>query len=157
MGVQSGAQGRPKGAQRVPKESQGLPRDTQKSLKNRPGAPSLKKGGPGGARGPPGMENDSKIDEKTIYFDTEDVQKKASIPPCFSTVLTPKICKKSQHSALFLHCFGWESRRHSTKKGRAFRLYFCFFLFGVNGTVSKNWRHTPALEKSGMSYHYTLQ
>ena len=30
------------------------------------------------------------IDEKTLTFDAEDMQKKASIPPCFSTVLGRK-------------------------------------------------------------------
>ena len=106
FGRPSGAQGRPKGAQRAQKEPQSLRRDTQKSLKNRPGAPSGKKGGPGGSRGAPGRENDTKIDEKTTHFDTEDMQKKASIPPCFSTVLGGKtggtVPKKGEHSVFFL-------------------------------------------------------
>ena len=61
---------------------------------------------PGGSRGAPGRENDTKIDEKTTNFATEDMQKKASIPPCFSTVLGGKtggtVPKKGGHSVFFL-------------------------------------------------------
>ena len=56
-------------------------------------------------RGTPGKENDTKIEEKTINFDAEDMQKKASIPLCFSTVLGGKIGgtvpKKGEHSVFF--------------------------------------------------------
>ena len=104
----------PQRAKTAPKNEPNLiPNPDQKSLKNRPGAPSGKKGGPGGSRGAPGRENDTKIDEKTIHFDTEDMQKKASIPPCFSTVLGEKtggtVPKKGEHS-----------------------VFFFFYLFGVN-------------------------
>ena len=55
---------------------------------------------------PQGKENDTKIEEKTINFDAEDMQKKASIPLCFSTVLGGKIGgtvpKKGEHSVFFL-------------------------------------------------------
>ena len=40
---------------------------------------------------PQGKENDTKIEEKTINFDAEDMQKKASIPLCFSMVLGREI------------------------------------------------------------------
>ena len=54
---------------------------------------------------PQGKENDTKIEEKTINFDAEDMQKKASIPLCFSTVLGGKIGgtvpKKGEHSVFF--------------------------------------------------------
>ena len=78
----------PKGPKRSPKSFPGTPKN---HLKNRSGAPSVKKSGPGGSRGALGKENDTKIEEKTINFDVEDMQKKASIPLCFSTVLGGKI------------------------------------------------------------------
>ena len=40
-------------------------------------------------------------------------------------ILPPRYAKKGQHSALFFNSFGWANRRHSTKKGRAFSLFFC--------------------------------
>ena len=94
-------QGSPKGPKGAPK----LTRDAYKSYKNRPGTPPGQKGSPGGSRGAPGRENDTKIDEKTIDFDAEDMQKKASIPPCFSTVLGVTtggtVPKKGEHSVFF--------------------------------------------------------
>ena len=94
-------QGNQKGPKGAPNPSPGL----LKIRKNRSGAPSLKKSGPGGSRGALGKENDTKIEEKTINFDAEDMQKKASIPLCFSTVLGGKIGgtvpKKGEHSVFF--------------------------------------------------------
>ena len=59
-------------------------------MKNRLGAPCGKKAGPGGSGGALGRENDTKITEKTNNFDAEDVQKKASIPPCLFTFVGDK-------------------------------------------------------------------
>ena len=95
-------QGSPKGPKGAPKPPPGNLKITKKSTR----APSGKKGGPGGSRGALGKENDTKIEEKTINFDAEDMQKKASIPLCFSTVLGRKIGgtvpKKGEHSVFFL-------------------------------------------------------
>ena len=55
----------------------------------------LGRGAGGGATGRGG-------EGKTLNFDTEDIQKKTSIPPCFSTVLGGKtggtVPKKGEHS-----------------------------------------------------------
>ena len=60
--------------------------------------------------------------KKTINFDAEDMQKKASIPPCFSTVLGGKtgrtVPKKGEHSAVLFKPFRCEHRRRSTQKIR---------------------------------------
>ena len=77
----------PKGSERGPRAFPGTPKNHSKIV---PGTPSGKKGSPRGSRGAPGRENDTKIVEKTTHFDTEAMQKKASIPPCFSTVLGVK-------------------------------------------------------------------
>ena len=83
----------PKGPKRSPKSFPGTPKNHKKK---RSGAPSVKKSGPGGSRGALGKENDTKIKEKTINFDAENMQKKASIP--LSEGAVPK---KGEHSVFF--------------------------------------------------------
>jgi len=58
-------------------------------------------------------------------------------------ILPPRYAKKGQHSALFFNGFGWANRRHSTKKGRAFRLELirrqrCFSTYENNGQTDSN-------------------
>ena len=104
----------PQEVSRRPRTLQGLevganlaPRGVPKSIQNR------SKSKLGSLQDPPrralGKENDTKLEEKTINFDAEDMQKKASIPLCFSTVLGGKIGgtvpKKGEHSVfLLLEC-----------------------------------------------------
>ena len=104
----------PQEVSRRPRTLQGLevganlaPRGVPKSIQNRSKSElgSLQNPRPHPPRGAPGKENDTKIEEKTINFDAEDMQKKASIPLCFSTVLGRKIGgtvpKKGEHSVFF--------------------------------------------------------
>ena len=89
----------PQEVSRRPRTLQGLevganlaPRGVPKSIQNRSKSELGSLQDPRPPKTPPqGKENDTKIEEKTTNFDAEDMQKKASIPLCFSTVLGGKI------------------------------------------------------------------
>ncbi len=77
----------PKGPQSSPKASLGT---SKKSLKNDPGPHMEERAAREAAGVPSGGKMTPKSMEKLLNLDVEDMQKKASIPPCFSTILGVK-------------------------------------------------------------------
>ena len=116
-------------------------------------------------RGALGKENDTKIEEKTINFDAEDMQKKASIPLCFSTVLGRKIGgtvpKKGEHSVFFLlECNAMQCNtiHYNTMQCNAMQWHsptlekaLCHALFLAYGILGRSPCHPAAAEGAKLS------
>ena len=114
--------------------------DRQKTAPRRRKTPKASKLGPTWIQ--EGSQNQSKIDQNSILGaqgDSKATQDAPGVPSGRKItpksqkkrlILTPKICKKSQHPALFFNGFGWENRR----------MLFCFlhnFDLKIGGTAQR--------------------